>query len=489
MIHFGVIFRILGLLLMLFSLSHLLPIGVSLFYHDGQTSVFVYSLLLTMSLGTLIWLPFSRCKGDLRTRDGFLVTVCFWVVLGLAGALPFYLSPAFSVDVSDAVFESISGLTTTGATVVTGLDVMPASLLLYRQWLQWMGGIGIIVIAVAILPMLGIGGMQLYRAETPGPVKDNKLTPRIAETAKSLFIVYVLMTTACAIAYWLAGMSFFDAIGHSFATVSTGGYSHHDNSIGYFLNKPQYHGEAIVLTSIFFMMMGAINFALHYYAFYRRTIRQYYIDSEARMFFIIVLLASLGVAIALVISKIHSPGDALLHGTFQIVSIITSTGFTSEAFAQWPLHIAFFMIFLSFFGGCAGSTSGGIKMSRMLILSKQSLREFTRLIHPNAVVPIKIGTRLVNPRVADAIWGFFGVYLMVFYLMVLVLLANGLDYVSAWSAVAATLNNLGPGLGEVGANFASIPDFSKWVLCFSMIMGRLELFTLIVIIMPMFWRK
>lgn len=488
MVHFGVIFRILGMLLMLFSLSYLVPIAVSLAYQDGEVATFVYSLLITLTLGAVIWLPYSRNSHEMRSRDGFLITVCFWVVLGLVGSIPLHISEVLNLSISDAVFEAISGLTTTGATVVVGLDSLPESILMYRQLLQWMGGIGIIVIAVAILPMLGIGGMQLYRAEAPGPVKDNKLTPRIAQTAKALFLIYVTLTVICAVAYNIAGMSIFDAIAHSFSTVAIGGFSTHDQSIGFFLGKDEYHGVAIAWICIGFMILSGLNFALHYYAFYRRTIRHYTHDSEAKLYFAILGGSAFVVVVALILSGFDVE-MSVLHGIFQTVSIATTTGFTSHEFGSWPQHIAFFMLFLSFFGACAGSTGGGIKIGRMLILAKQTLREITRLIHPNAVVPIKVGDRLVNTRIADAIWGFFGAYLMVFYLMVLTLLATGLDYVTAWSAVAATINNMGPGLGEVSANYTSIPDFSKWVLCFSMILGRLELFTLIVLFLPMFWRK
>lgn len=474
---------------MLFSASYILPLIVSLIYQDGKVPVFIYSFLITFSAGALVWIPCARYKDELRARDGFMITVLFWFVLGIAGSVPFLLSAAPVLSITDAVFESISGLTTTGATVITGLDSMPESLLFYRQLLQWMGGIGIVVIAVAILPMLGVGGMQLYRAETPGPVKDNKLTPRIAETAKALFFVYLVLTLVCAGLYWLGGMSLFDAIAHSFSTVSIGGFSTHDESMAWFTHQPGVDADFILSVCMLFMIIAGLNFALHYYTFSRKSLRHYYRDTEARVYLYLLAGSMVVVSLGLFLWNSYDANGSIRQGFFHTISVMTTTGFTTDNFSLWPPHLAFILIFLSFFGACAGSTGGGIKIGRMIILAKQTLREIARLIHPNAVIPIKVGNRPVNPRVADAIWGFFGAYLIIFYAMVVILLATGLDYVTAWSAVAASLNNLGPGLGEVGSNFAGINDFAKWVLCFCMILGRLELFTLIVLFVPMYWRS
>ncbi len=478
-----------GILLMLFSTSYMIPLAVSIFYDDGSSSAFVYSLIITMSLGACLWIPYSNEKRELRSRDGFLITVLFWIVLGAIGSLPFILGSTPHLSITDSIFESVSGLTTTGATVIENIEELPLSILFYRQMLQWLGGIGIVVIALAILPMLGVGGMQLYRAEVPGPVKDSKLTPRIGETAKALFFVYLILTLACAVAYKLAGMSTFDAIGHSFSTVSIGGFSTHDASMGFFLDSPDYNGNLILSVCIFFTVISGLNFGLHYVALFRRSIRHYLKDTEARVYLLILGSSAIFVTLGLMIANQFAASETLLQGVFHTVSIMTTAGFTASNLGTWPEHIAFFLLFLSFFGACAASTGGGIKIGRMIILAKQTLREITRLIHPSAVVPIKVGNRAVDARIADAIWGFFGAYLIVFYAMILVLLASGLDFVTAWSAVSATLNNLGPGLGEVVSNYASIPNFSKWVLCFSMILGRLELFTLIVLFVPLFWHK
>lgn len=480
--HFSAVARVLGLMLMLFSLTLLVPIPVASYYGEDTQEAFFLAFAITFSLGMLIWLPYSRTAADMRTRDGFVVTVLFWLVLGLMGAIPLMLAEPLRLGAADAVFESISGLTTTGATVIAGLDALPKSLLYYRQQLHWLGGIGIVVIAVAIMPMLGIGGMQLYRAETPGPVKDAKLTPRITETAKALFLIYVALTAACALAYWIAGMSLFDAIGHSFATLSTGGFSTHDASLGWF------DSPAIVVITIVFMALAGMNFGLHFLVWSRRTPWQYLRDAEARLYLALLAVGALVVSFYLYVTATYDRGDSLLHGSFQFVSIMTSTGYTTVNFAAWPSFLPVFLMVSSFFGGCGGSTAGGVKIGRMLIMAKQSLNEFHRLIHPSAVRPLKLGDRVVGIRIADAIWAFFGVYLAVFYGITLLLLASGLDFETAWSATAACINNMGPGLGQVAANFGGISAFAKWVLSAAMLLGRLEIFTILVLLSPAFWR-
>lgn len=481
--HAAITARVLGLLLIVFSLTMLPPVAVAVWYAETTARMFLLAFSITLLVGLCFWLPMRRSTGELRTRDGFVVTVFFWLVLSTFGTLPFMLSDALNLSFIDALFESISGLTTTGATVISGLDNLPKSILYYRQQLQWLGGIGIVVIAVAILPMLGVGGMQIYRAETPGPMKDTKITPRIRETANVLFRIYVFLTAACALAYWWAGMSLFDAIAHSFSTVAIGGFSTHDASIGFF------NSGAIMGICTFFMVVSGINFALHYAVWHDRDLSFYWKDPEARMY-----LRLLGIGVVITCLYLYYSGTydwqtSLGQGTFQLVSIMTTTGFATADFHNWPTFLPFFLLFLSFFGACAGSTGGGIKIGRMLILWQQGLREIYQLVHPNAVLPIKINKRKVPDRVADAIWAFFGVYLAVFYLMVLLLLASGLDYVTAWSATAAALNNLGPGLGAVAENYAQLNTFAKWVLCWGMLLGRLEIFTLLVLFSPTFWRR
>ena len=478
-----VVQRILGLLLMMFSLTMLPPVLVSLIFNDGSWLPFVLSFGLTLAAGVAIWLPVSRSRKDLRLRDGFLVVASFWTVLGTFGAVPLYLADVPVMSLTNAIFESISGLTTTGATVLTGLDSLPKSILYYRQQLQWLGGMGIIVLAVAVLPMLGVGGMQLYRAETPGPVKDTKLTPRITETAKALWYVYLAFTILCAASYWLSGMNVFDAIGHAFSTVAIGGFSTHDLSIGYF------NSSVIDLIAIFFMFAAGINFSLHFFAWRYVSIKHYSRDPEFRAYVFVLLILSAIVIFSLFwFDHYDDAGQSLINGLFQAVSIGTTTGFTTANYAAWPGALPVLLIFASFIGGSAGSTAGGIKVIRWLLIYKQGIREIARLVHPNAEIPVKLGNSAVPFRVVDAVWGFFSVYVVVFVAMLLLMMSTGIDQVTAFSAVAATLNNLGPGLGDVAAGFMTLNDTAKWIAIFGMLLGRLEIFTLLVLVTPTFWR-
>ncbi len=475
--------RILGILLMLFSLTMLPPALVSWYYDDGSLWAFINGFSLLLVLGLLAWGPVYNFRRELRLRDGFLVVVMFWTALGLGGAVPLVLSD-LGMSVTDAVFESISGLTTTGATVIVGLDALPHSILYYRQQLQWLGGMGIIVLAVAVLPMLGIGGMQMYRAETPGPMKDNKLTPRITETAKALWFIYLWLTVACALAYWAAGMSPFDAIGHSYATVAIGGFSTHDASMGYF------DSSLIEMVAVIFMLASGINFSLHFVAWRQRSLKGYLQDAEFRFYIIILTTVTLLVTLVLHWREIYADWEtSFIKGIFHAVSIGTTTGFTTAEYHTWPGFIAILLLFASFIGGCAGSTGGGIKVIRMLLLIKQGMREIIKLIHPNIQIPIRVGGRIISPKVIESVWGFFALYVATFTVMYLALALTGLDLMTSFSAVAASINNLGPGLAGVGSNYAGINDTAKWVLCFAMILGRLEIFTLLVILSPAFWRQ
>ena len=469
---------------MLFSITLLPPIIIDLLYQEGAQDGFQFSFLALLALGFVLWLPVRKVKKDLRLRDGFVVVVTFWFVLGVSGSLPFIMYEQLNISVADALFESISGLTTTGATVLTNLDSMPHAILFYRQELQWLGGMGIIVLAVAVLPMLGIGGMQLYRAETPGPVKNNKLTPRITETAKALWYIYLSLTIACALAYWFAGMNLFDAISHSFSTVAIGGFSTHDASIGYFNN---HWIEAVAMV---FMLLGGVNFALHFVAFRRWNLKIYTADSEFKAYIsVLTIVAIICVSYLYFSGAVNDMSAALQQGVFHAISIGTTTGFATSEFYLWPSFLPVLLLFTSFIGGCAGSTGGGMKVIRVLLLFKQGMREMMRLVHPSAQVVVKLGKTPVSDSIMDAVWGFFAAYVLVFVVIMLLLMASGLDQISSFSAVAATMNNLGPGLGEVGANYAGLSDFAKWVLCVSMLMGRLEIFTLLVLFTPAFWRK
>ncbi|UTV27786.1 TrkH family potassium uptake protein [Photobacterium atrarenae] len=483
---FRSIIRIVGLLLALFSVTMLAPALVAFIYRDGAGFPFVVTFCLLLAGGGLLWLPNRHSRRELKARDGFLIVVLFWTVIGSAGAIPFLLSKTPDLSVTDSFFESFSALTTTGATVIVGLDELPKAILFYRQLLQWFGGMGIIVLAVAILPVLGIGGMQLYRAEIPGPVKDSKMTPRIAETAKTLWYIYLTLTVCCAVAFWLAGMSVFDAISHSFSTIAIGGFSTHDASMGYF------NSQAINMITVVFLLISACNFSLHFAAFANGGVhlRTYWRDPEFRTFLGIQLILFL-ICFGLLIKhqSYGSTFDTFDQALFQTVSISTTAGFTTTGFSEWPLFLPVLLLFSSFIGGCAGSTGGGIKVIRILLLMLQGERELKRLVHPRAVYTIKVGRKALPQQVVDAVWGFFSAYALVFVICMLALIATGLDELTAFSAVAATLNNLGPGLGEVAVHFGEINDAAKWVLVISMLFGRLEVFTLLVLFTPTFWRS
>jgi trk system potassium uptake protein TrkH len=478
-----VIFRILGVLLMLFSCTQIPPLLVSYYYNDGVIYSFLTTFILTFLSGFILWAPVMRNKKDLKTRDGFLVVTLFWTVLGSFGSFPFMFTESLNMSVTDSFFESISGLTTTGATVLSGLDELPRSILYYRQQLQWLGGMGIIAIAVAILPMLGIGGMQLYRAESPGPIKDNKLLPRVTETAKALLLIYISLTMLCALAYFLAGMSIFDAIGHSFATIAIGGFSTHDASIGYF------DKVGIEMIATVFMLISGVNFALHFFAWEHKSLKHYFNDSEFK--FYLGMLATIAVITVLFLffSGTYEYKDAIFKGIFGVVSITTTTGFSTADFSAWPTFLPFLLFYMAIIGCCAGSTGGGMKVIRVVLIIKQGIREIEKLIHPNAVIPIKLGSQRVPDRVLESVWGFFSVYVMAYMAMLLALLAVDLDITTAFTAVGASINNLGPGLGDVAQNYGDIPDAAKWILCLGMLLGRLEVFTLLVLLSPHFWRN
>jgi len=469
---------------MLFSLSLIPPVVVSLIYHDGGTQDFLLSSMTLFLVGTSMWFPSRHVQRDLKIRDGFIIVVMFWVVLGFAGAVPMYFTSNLSITLTDAIFESFSGLTTTGATVMSGIENLPHSMLWYRQQLQWLGGMGIIVLAVAILPMLGIGGMQLYRAETPGPVKDNKLAPRISETAKALWYIYLGITLACAFSFRMAGMSWFDAFAHSFSTVAIGGFSTYDASIGYF------DSIQIEVITMLFMYIAGINFALHFPAFRHLSFKRYLSDPEYKGYTLIILTSILIVSSYLYFNEIAAGWqEALRYGSFQVISIGTTAGFASTDFTVWPAFLPIFLILLSYIGGSAYSTGGGMKVIRVMLLFKQGMREIQQLLHPNALMPVKLNGKPVSEKIMTAIWGFFSLYVFIVVILTLVLLAMGLDGLTAFSAVTATITNLGPGLGDVSANFSGLSDPAKWVLTFTMLLGRLELFTLLVLFTTAFWRK
>ncbi len=480
---FRTIIRILGLLVTLFSVTMIPPALVSYIYKDGGGVPFVLSFIFTVTIGLITWYPNRHEKGDLKAREGFLIVVLFWLVLGAFASLPLIFLDAPKLSFADAVFESFSGLTTTGATVLTGIEFLPKSILYYRQQLQWFGGMGIIVLAVAVLPMLGVGGMQLYRAETPGPVKDSKMTPRIADTAKHLWYIYVSLTIACTLAYWTAGMGWFDAISHAFSTIAIGGFSTYDASMGHF-NSP-----LINFICVFFLLIAAVNFSLHYAVVASRSLRAYLRDPELKVFLFIQTVLVIICFSVLSSENVFGTGDETLdQALFQAVSISTTAGFATDNFSAWPIFLPMLLIFSSFIGGCAGSTGGGMKVVRVFLLYLQGIRELNRLVHPRAIYAIKLGRKALPDKVVEAVWGFFSAYALVFVIIMLMLMGTGMDNITAFSATAACLNNLGPGLGDVAAHYGDITDTAKWVLTLAMVFGRLEIFTLLVLFTPTFWR-
>lgn len=481
--HPAVILRILGILLMLYSATLLVPALVALLYSEAELGRFLYSFLVTLVSGLLCWLPVQNRRQELRVRDGFVLVLLFWTVLSGYGALPYLLTDQQPLSITDAVFESVSGLTTTGATILTQIDILPKSLLYYRQQQQWLGGMGIIVLAVAILPMLGVGGMQLYRAEAPGPVKDSKLTPRVTETARALWLIYVNLTALCALAYWLGGMSLFDAICHAYSTLSIGGFSTHTANFAYF------DSAKLEAVAIIFMLLGGMNFGLHFMAWRRRSLNVYRHDGEVRFYFLVIgAMATLSVTGLWISVQYDSAWLGLRHGLFEAVSVVTTTGYSVTSFSTWHPMLAMALIMASFIGACAGSTGGGIKMVRANLMIRQGLREMHRLMHPNAVILVKFSGKAVPDRVVEAVWGFFGIYLLAFCTLFIALLLTGVDFLTGFSAVAACLNNLGPGLGKVASHYADLNVTAKWILCCAMLLGRLEIFTLLVLFTPMFWR-
>ncbi|PXW87680.1 trk system potassium uptake protein TrkH [Nitrosomonas sp. Nm84] len=480
-----VVVNVLGKMILIFGLTMLIPLGLALWNDDGARWAFEESILITMGCGLVMWLVTRRYKRELQTRDGFLLVVLVWSVLPAFAMLPllFYLP---QLNLSMAYFEAASGLTATGATVLLGLDALPPSINLWRGEIIWLGGMGLIVLAVAILPLLGVGGRQLLNAEIPGPMKENKLTPRIAETAKGLWAIYASLTLACAIAYKWAGMDWFDAVMHAFTTLGLGGFSSHDASYGYW-DSPLIEAVAIV-----FMLIAGVNFATHFLAWRGKSLTSYRYDSEVGWYIVIMLISCVGLALYLWFAEVYAePLTALRYAAFNIVSVATTTGYSNTDYSLWPMFVPLWMLFLSGFCTSSGSTGGGIKMIRARILYQQVYREMIMIMHPNAVIPAKLGRNVVASRIIQAVLVFLFVYTASIVSMALVLTFSGLNVMTAFSAAVACINNLGPGLGDVGpaTTYALLTDFQTWVCSFAMLLGRLEFFTLLVIFTPAFWRK
>jgi len=473
--------RVVGALLMFLSIGFVPPLAFAWLNADGATGSFAFSMAAVAAIGAAMYWPVRDNRRELRVADGFLVVVACWGAVAMAGALPLML--VLDISLADAVFESTSGITTTGATVLSGLDDMPISIRWYRQQLQWMGGLGIIVLAVAILPMLRIGGMEIYKAEVTGPVKENRLTPRIAETAKALWAIYIGLTLVCALALWAAGMSIFDAFTHSFSTIATAGFSTYDASIGYF------DSALIESLIIFFMFIASMNFALHFLALRRASAQAYLNNPELRLFAVLLIVISGLVTVLLWSHDVYDTfWESLRYALFHAVSYTTTTGFASADVYLWPGTLPLLMILISGLGGCAGSTTGGFKIVRVYLVSKQGLRELKRLIHPRSVVPLKLGGRTLAPEVANAIWGFVSLYIVCIVLLTLVVSGFEQDLVTSVSVVFSAMNNLGPALGEAGLNWGGLTQTTKWLMSFAMLLGRLEIFTVLVLLTPTYWK-
>jgi len=477
--------HVLGSMLMFFSVTYVLPLATSLIYADGMVVDFVIAALVSLLAGGILWVITRHRKRELRSRDGFLLVTLAWVFMSAIATLPLMLAlPGLSF--TDAFFETMSGLTTTGATILVGLDHLPPSINLWRAALHWYGGMGIIVLVVAILPILGVGGMQLYKAETPGPVKNEKLTPRITQTAKALWVVYVLITLACTVSLRFAGMNWFDAVFHAFSTLSLGGFSNYDASIGH------YDSVAIEVVLIVFMIVSGVNFSRHFIAWQQKSLRTYATDYEAISMLWLLGIATLGVSLYIWSHGVYPAFlTSLRHVAFNLIASAMTCGYVTQDYAVWPVFAPMVILMLTCYCCNTGSTGGGIKMFRTLVLFRQAARELMLLVHPQAVTPVKIGGSVVQNQIVFAVLAFVVLYFGTVVVLTFALLASGMDFISAFSAVIACINNTGPGLGVVGpaSNYQGLSDFQTWVCSLAMLLGRLEIFSVLVLFTPAFWRK
>ena len=479
------VLEVLSVVVVVFALAMLLPLGVSFLYDDAARHAYGKGVAVTFASGAALWIATRGNRAELQPRDGFLLVALVWTVLPAFATLPLLIHfPELSF--TDAYFEAVAAVTTTGSTLLSGLDKLPPSINFWRCELQWLGGMGIIVLAVAILPLLGVGGSQIMKAETPGPMKDTKLTPRITETAKGLWLVYGIMTLACALAFKAVGMTWFDAVVHSFSTMSLGGFSSHDASFGFF------DSPAVEATAIFFMLLGGINFGTHFLAFRKLSFAPYRSDPEAGAYLMLLALSVLGVAYFLLANHVYTSfGTALRHSAFNVISFATTTGFSGTDFNQWPIFAPVWMLFLCCFATCSGSTGGGIKMIRAELMVRQALRELMSIIHPRAYLPVKVSGQRVENNIIFAVLAFMLIWGGSVIAVTMLMAASGLDIVTAFSAAIVCITNTGPGLNQIGpaTNYAVLNDFQTWVCTVAMLVGRLELFTLFVVVTPAFWRK
>ncbi|MBU3671483.1 MAG: TrkH family potassium uptake protein [Sinobacteraceae bacterium] len=477
--------HILGLMMAFFAVTFVMPMICAIITQDGTLDDFAIAAGINIVLGLAIAAATRRYKRELKARDGFLLVTLSWILMSLSAAVPLMIALP-GISFTDAYFEAVSGLTTTGSTVITGLDTLQPSINLWRHALHWFGGIGIIVLAVAVLPLLGVGGMALYRAETPGPVKDEKLTPRITETAKALWLTYIGITGIGVIALRAAGMGWLDAICHSFSAMGLGGFSTRDASVGSF------DSVAIEMVLIVLMMVATLNFSRHFMALRNRSLEPYRRDSEAKAILVLVGASVVAIALLLALRGTYPTFlESLRHSAFNVVSVASTTGFASQDFGLWPIFAPVWMLFLSCIVCSTGSTGGGIKMFRTLLLARQAQREMKQLVHPSAVLPIRIGGQVIPERIAASVLAFIFLYFQTIAALTFVLLMTGMPLVEAFTSVVASVNNLGPGIGQTGpaGNYQGLSDLQTWVCTVGMILGRLEIFSVLILFTATFWRK
>lgn len=478
------ILRLLGVLLLIFSQSMLTPLIINFIFKEHVWHPFLVSYIFTFSIGLGLYLTFKDYKSELKIRDGFILVVLFWFMLSFFASLPFLLILTDLTHITDAIFETVSGITTTGASIITNLDLLPHAILYYRQQLQLIGGIGVVILAVAILPMLGVGGMQLFRTEIPGPMKDTKLAPRITQTAKIIWLVYLLLTITCACCYFISGMSWFDAIGESFGTVSTGGFSMHDGSFAHYKN------ETIRLIACIFMVLGGTNFSLHFMALKHISLKAYWRDEEFRFYLSIIFIASLIITVTLIKhSLLGFNFHTVVTSFFTTISLVTTTGFDLEPITNWRTFVPFLAMLLMIIGGCAASTGGGVKVLRALLIFKQSKRELFLLLHPKAVLPIKLGKNIIPESTLQAVCSFVSAFIAIYIFLVLIFMVLGHNLEESFAAVTSSLTNSGYGIDNLKVDFGTLDIPSKWLLIFAMLIGRLEIFYILILFTPQFWKK
>ncbi|WP_150466803.1 potassium transporter TrkG [Francisella sp. SYW-9] len=477
--------KIIGIFLMFLSLTMLSPVVIDYIYSENDAYPFILSFAITFLCGFLLWFIARKSNKKLSNKDGFIIVALVWVFVSVFGAIPYMTFPGLELSLTHAIFESVSGFTTTGGTVIEGLDQLPHSILFYRQQTEFFGGMGIVVLTVAILPLLGVGGMQLYKAEVTGQWKDDKIAPRISSTAKALWLVYLLLTFLCFISYIIVGMGPFDAICYTFSTVSTGGFTPSDASM---TNK----STGVLLVCGIFLFLGATSFKAHYIALSKFKISHYFRNVEFKAYFFFLFFTSMIVSITLIANadSLSNTFHIILNSIFQVISISSSAGFVSDTnYYLWPTFLPVLLMFIAIIGGCGGSTAGGLKMIRAILFKEKAMLEAKRVIHPQGMFTVKLDDINISEQALNRVSGFISVYIIVFAIGWLALLGCGLDIATAFSTIATTLSNVGPGLGEIGSNFKNIPNGALWICDFAMIAGRLEIFTLLVLFIPEFWRK